>query len=177
MSESPLAAIHRDLGARLVEIGGRTLPRNYGNSAAEYRAVREGAGLVDRGDRVLLKATGRDPVGMLQGLVSNDVAGSPEGQGVYATLLTPKGRMIADPRVFRRSETEVWVEVAAESLEATQAHFRKFVPPLFARFEDMSESYGVLGLYGPDARRILTDLLELELPEGMAEDAFVFGDF
>lgn len=176
MNDTALAPIHRELGARLALVAGRELPRNYGNTAAEYRAVRESAGLVDRGDRILLRASGRDPVRMIQGLVSNDVEGAAEGQGVYATLLTPKGKMIADPRVFRRADGEVWLDVAADALEATLAHFRKFVPPLFARFEDSSATHGIVGVYGPRAREIVASVLGVELPEGLAEDAFVLGE-
>lgn len=168
-----LESIHTALGARFTEVAGRVVPRNYGDAAAEYAAVRESAGVADRADRALIRLYGRDPVRMIQGLVTNDVARAPAGQGVYAALLTPKGKMIADLRVFRRADGGVLLALDAGALEGTLAHLRKFVPPLFARIEELDDALGVLGVYGPRARQIIAQVFGDDLPEGMAEDAFV----
>lgn len=172
-SSMSLEARHEALGARLTEIAGRRLPRNYGDPAAEYHAVRKAAGVVDRGDRAFVRVTGRDPVRMVHGLVSNDVAGAPEGQGVYAAILTPKGKMVGDVRVFRLAENELLLDLDRRAREGVLAHLKKYVPPLFARFEDVTDTVGALGVHGPRARGVVTAALGAEIPEGMAEDAFV----
>ncbi len=46
--------------------------------------------------RAVLSATGEDRVGYLQGLVSNDVALAAPGRAVWAALLTPQGKWLAD---------------------------------------------------------------------------------
>ncbi len=46
-------------------------------------------------DRQILRVTGADRIGFLQGLVTNDVAGLEDGL-VYAALLTPQGKYLAD---------------------------------------------------------------------------------
>jgi len=46
--------------------------------------------------RAVLAVTGEDRVGYLQGLVSNDVAESGLGRAVWAALLTPQGKWLAD---------------------------------------------------------------------------------
>jgi tRNA-modifying protein YgfZ len=128
--------------------------RNYGDPAAEYDAARNAAALVERHDRVFLRAWGRDPVRMVQGLVSNDVALATLQQAVYATVLTPKGRMIADVRILRRGE-ELLLDVHRDAAEALMAHLKKFVPPLFARFEPADLAMHTV--LGPDAARVLKD--------------------
>src|SRR5271154_557506 len=47
-------------------------------------------------DRAVLAVTGDDRVGFLQGLVSNDVAEAAPGRAVWAALLTPQGKWLAD---------------------------------------------------------------------------------
>ncbi len=44
----------------------------------------------------MLEVTGEDRVSFLQGLVSNDVAEARPGQAVWAALLTPQGKWLAD---------------------------------------------------------------------------------
>ena len=51
------------------------------------------AHLVDRG---VVEVAGRDRVAFLQGLVSNDVALVAPGRAVWAALLTPQGKWLAD---------------------------------------------------------------------------------
>lgn len=173
MGAGTLHRVHEALGARFGEVAGRAVVRHYGDPEREYAAAREGAVVVDRADRAVVRLYGRDPVRMIQGLVSNDVAGAAPGQGVYAAMLTPKGKMIADVRVLRRPAGDLLLELDAGALAAVLDHLRRYVPPLFARFEDVSAALGVVGVYGPAARRVVGAALGIALPDGMAEDAFV----
>jgi folate-binding protein YgfZ len=162
-------------GAVFGEVAGRRVARHYGDQAAEYGAVREAAGLVSRADLAHVRMWGKDPVRMLQGLITNDLAGAGEGRGVYAAMLTPKGRVITELRAFRRTTpagTEVLLELPREALAATAEQLKKFVPPLFARWADASKEWGTLGVYGPRARALASQVLGTELPE-LAEDAFI----
>jgi folate-binding protein YgfZ len=47
-------------------------------------------------NRSVLEITGADRVGFLNGLVSNDVAQAAPGRAVWAALLTPQGKYLAD---------------------------------------------------------------------------------
>lgn len=87
-----------------------------------------------RHDRSVTRVHGRDPVKMIQGLASNDIASSPEGEAVYTTFLTPKGKMIGDARVWRTGN-EVWIEADNAATSNIREHLKKSVPPLFVRFE------------------------------------------
>ena len=51
-------------------------------------------------DRGVLEVAGEDRVAFLQGLVSNDVAEAAPGRAVWAALLTPQGKWLADFFVF-----------------------------------------------------------------------------
>jgi folate-binding protein YgfZ len=54
--------------------------------------------------RELIAATGADRIRFLHGLVTNDIAGTPVGRGCRAALLTPKGQVVADLRIFVRPD-------------------------------------------------------------------------
>ncbi|HYJ80890.1 MAG TPA: glycine cleavage T C-terminal barrel domain-containing protein [Longimicrobiaceae bacterium] len=173
-SGSPsLEPLHDAAGAVWAEVGGRRVVRHYGDSLAEYRAVRESAGVAERCDRARIRLWGKDPVRMVQGLITNDLAGAPAGQGVYAALLTPKGRTIADLRAFRRdlpTGVEVLLDLSRDALEGTREHLKKFVPPMFARWADASDELAALGVYGPRAAELVGQVLGADVG-GMAEDA------
>jgi tRNA-modifying protein YgfZ len=55
-------------------------------------------------DRTCLTASGPDAAALLQSLLSNDVDAAAPGGGVYALLLTPKARVIADIELFNTGE-------------------------------------------------------------------------
>jgi folate-binding protein YgfZ len=175
---SPLAAHQAAAGALWTDVAGRLVARHYGDSAGEYRAVRDSAGLAERGDRARIRMWGKDPVKMIHGLVTNDLLAAPAGQGVYAAMLTPKGRTIAELRMFRRElpgGVEVLIELPREALVGTRDHLRKFVPPMFAKWGDVTESTVQLGVFGPRAREIVARVLGVDPP--VAEDAHVEASF
>lgn len=134
-----------------------------------YDAAHRDAAFRMRTDRRTVRVHGRDPVRMVQGLVSNDITVAGPTRAVYAAVLTPKGKMVCDVRVLRTGD-ELLLETDAAAADDLIAHLKKFVPPLFARFEPADERVGVLGVYGPAARERLGRVLATELPRAMAED-------
>lgn len=72
---------------------------------ASYETVTgTGAGLLDARPDGKLLLTGTQAASMLDGQVSNWVESLELGKGCYATLLTNKGRMLADVRVLARED-------------------------------------------------------------------------
>ncbi len=125
--------------------------------------------LFDRADRVFVRVYGRDPVKMVQGLITNDLALATEQRAVSAALLTPKGKLLAELRAYRRG-ADVLLETATGALDNLLAHFRKFVPPLFAKFE-VTDQFSMLGVYGPASAAVVAQVLGVSPPA--AEDAMV----
>ena len=54
--------------------------------------------------RAVLEVAGDDRISFLQGLVSNDVAEASPGRAVWAALLTPQGKWVADFFIFAAGE-------------------------------------------------------------------------
>jgi folate-binding protein YgfZ len=176
-----MRALHDAAGARWAEAPGRdggavAVVRSYGDPAAEYAAARHSAVVVERADRACIRMFGRDPLKMIQGLVTNDVAGAPADHAVYALLLTPKGKMLADLRVIRRAD-DLLLDVAVGAFANTADTLRRFVPPLYARWEDATDAYGMLGVYGPESRAVVGAAIGVVPPGGRGEDALAAGTF
>jgi folate-binding protein YgfZ len=67
---------------------------------AEYAALTEGCGLVDRSERGKLALTGTGAVEFLNGQVTNELTDLRPGEGRYAAFLTNKGKMLGDLRIL-----------------------------------------------------------------------------
>jgi len=70
----------------------------------DVSALNRDAVLAPDQGRELIAATGADRIRFLHGLVTNDIAGTPVGRGCRAALLTPKGQVVADLRIFVRPD-------------------------------------------------------------------------
>ena len=66
----------------------------------EYSALHNGALYFDRSDRMRLRISGPKAAELVTGMVTNDVSGLVAGDGHYAAALTPKGKIVADLRIF-----------------------------------------------------------------------------
>ncbi len=124
------------------------------NDPTGYTALREGAALVDRSERGMFRLTGKDPVGMLNAVLTNDVP-MPEARGAYAMLLNPKGRVRADLRVAKAAG-EVLIDTEPEGAEATREILDRYAPFSRVKLEELPD-WEVLGLYGPRAAGLLGD--------------------
>lgn len=128
-----------------------------------YDAVRTRWGWAARGDRALFRVSGDRCTEMVDGIVTNDLKATPVGRAIWALMLTPKGRVLADLRILHREEG-LWLDVPAVAVENLKAAFRKFLPPRFARAEFWSQGC-VMGLYGPGAAAAVAEVAGATAPE------------
>src|SRR4029450_6210401 len=75
-----------------------------------YKLARGNAGAVRPEVWSLAEVRGPDAIDFLQGQVTNDIGALEPGQGCYALLLNPKGRILGDMRVLARSAEELWLD-------------------------------------------------------------------
>jgi folate-binding protein YgfZ len=131
------------------------------NDLEGYAALREGAAIVDRSDKRLLRLTGKDPIGMLNAVLTSDVPTHGD-RGVYAMLLDPKGRIQTDLRVLKAGD-EILIDTEPEGAGAAKGILARYAP--FSRVKLEELSWSVLGLYGPRAREYFGDLEEHQSSE------------
>jgi len=152
-----LDEVHRAQGAAMEEICGWVLPGHYGDVAAEHRAVREGAGVIDRSLVGKVTVTGRDRQAFLQGMVSNEIKSLQPGEGTAGAFLDAHGKVMALLYVSVLEDRLV-LELPPSLTEKTLQLLDKFLISEKAYFEAADERFAVLGVEGPGAQALLSSL-------------------
>src|SRR5207249_10615691 len=91
----------------------------------------------------------------LQSVISNDILPLATGQGIYSSLLTHKGKMVAYFRVYQLGEA-LMLEDVGEIGDITYSALRKFL--LYgtkAKMENCAETWGLLLVSGPKAGALI----------------------
>ncbi len=121
---------------------------------AQYRAMREGAGLLDRSDRGKLTVAGAEATEYLQGQLTNDIEALDAEQGCYALLLDPKAKIQADMRVLRLDHDQIWLDLEPEAREATLHHLRTYSIGRELEIADVGDRWAIISLIGPASAAI-----------------------
>src|ERR1017187_5319863 len=158
-----LHEFHREAGARFLDLNGSEGVRDYGDAAAEYRALRESAGILDLSFRGRLCVLGADRVGVLHGQGTNNVKDLKTGEGCYAALVTAKGKMQSDLNIYCL-ENELLLDFEPGLSAAVQARLENYIIAEDAQVAEASPHYGLLSVQGPRAAEVLQSLA-LSAPE------------
>jgi heterotetrameric sarcosine oxidase gamma subunit len=132
-------------------------------SAAEHRATRESVALYDQTSFGKLLITGPDVEALLQWVCTADVAVEP-GRAVYTGMLNERGGYEADVTITRLGREEFLLVTGAASVVRDLDHLTKQIgPQQRVAVVDVTSSYAVLGVMGPNARALLQNLTRTDL--------------
>jgi folate-binding protein YgfZ len=124
------------------------------SDASEYSALRSGALLIDRSDRVRIRFGGKRAAELVTGLVTNDVLSLAPGHGQYAAALTPKGKIAADVRIFA-DDAGLLTDTSLRAAPGWREIVTKYVNPRMAPYRDITADTRDIGVFGPKARHIV----------------------
>lgn len=124
------------------------------SDASEYAALRSGALLIDRSDRVRFRFGGPRASELLTGLVTNDVLGLSPGHGQYAAALTPKGKIAADVRIFA-DDDGLLTDTPFRAGQGWRDIVKKYVNPRVAPYRDITAETRQLGAYGAKSGKLV----------------------
>src|SRR5919199_3996572 len=128
-------------------------------SLTGYWVLAEGAALVDRSNRTVLRLTGKGSIEMLNAILTNEVP-KRGNVGTYAALLNPKGRIQTDLRVLKAVD-DVLVDTEPEGAGAARELLGCYAPFSRVKVDDLSDGdnpWTIFGLYGPHAGELLGNL-------------------
>ena len=153
---TPLHALHRELGAKMVPFAGYDMPVSYpAGILAEHRACRESAVLFDVSHMGQLRLEGDDAAAALETLVPVDIAGLASGKQRYALFMNEAGGILDDLMVTRRNDHLFLIVNAAckaadtARMQAAIGHRCKVVP---------MPHHALLALQGPKAATVMARL-------------------
>lgn len=155
MKRTSLYEIHHTLGATFTDqYEDWQLVGHFTDSYREHQAVRDSVGVIDLSHRGRLRLTGSDRAAYLHRIISNDVEGLAVGEGNYATILTNRGKIIADMKVCV-FEGAIGIETNAEMRSILYQELDKYLIADDVTIEDFTERTGAIGVHGPKSAELL----------------------
>jgi len=149
LAETPLAALHRELGGRMVGFAGYALPVQYpAGIMAEHLHCRIAAALFDVSHMGQAELRGEGAAAALEALTPADVAGLKRGRQRYGLLTSPSGGIL-DDFMFANLGDRIFLVVNASRKENDFGHIAAHLPRgvTLHRHEDRA----LLALQGPGA--------------------------
>ena len=166
MQQTPLNAVHKALGARMVPFGGWEMPVQYAGVIEEHQAVREQAGLFDVSHMGEIEVRGPEALALVQRLTTNDAAQLVDGQVQYSALCYPDGGVVDDVTLYRSSACHFLFCVNAANTDKDFAWMQRVHAEsglTGATLTNRSAEFAQLALQGPKAAAILARLTTVAL--------------
>ena len=125
----------------------------------EYHAIRNSAGLIDVSPLYKYEVRGRDALKLVNRVMTRDAAKCAVGQALYGCLCEHDGAVIQDGTVFRLAEDYFRFNLADPSLRWLKLN----AVGMDVSIEEVSEQIGALALQGPNAFKILEQIVDADL--------------
>lgn len=151
--ETPFINQHRSLGAKVVEFAGFWMPLQYTGQIAEHEKVRREVGLFDLTHMGEFEIRGPGALEFANRVITNDVAGKPEGAIVYSPVCRPDGGIVDDVLAYRRANG-VYLVVNAANIAKDLAWIRAQAPSNVT-VDDVSDETALLAVQGPRVEAML----------------------
>lgn len=164
--KTSLHAVHRRMGAKMVEFNGWDMPVEYpatGGLIAEHIAVRTRAGIFDVSHMGDIRISGPQALEATQHISMNDASRLALGQAQYSALLYPQGTFVDDVIVHRLGEQEFLLVINAGTREKDFNWVRDNVRGFDCKAENLSDDFTQIAVQGPRAQELLQKLTDADL--------------
>jgi aminomethyltransferase len=165
LKRTPLHDRHAAAGARLVPFAGWEMPVQYAGIRPEHEAVRNAVGVFDVSHMGEVETTGPDAEKFLQRILSNDVSRIAEDGAQYSVLCKDDGGVLDDLFSYRLGPQRFLTVTNASNHEKDLAWFRQHAGGFDVEVHDRLHDYAMLAVQGPDARGLVGQLAQGELPK------------
>ncbi|MGO9403548.1 MAG: glycine cleavage system aminomethyltransferase GcvT [Terriglobales bacterium] len=170
--KTALNAVHRQMGAKMVEFNGWDMPVEYpasigGGIIAEHMAVRTGVGVFDVSHMGDIRLAGREALAAVQHISMNDASRLAIGQAQYSALLYPQGTFVDDVIVHRLGKDEYLLVINAGTREKdfnwVRDNVRDNTRPFDCKVEHLSDDFTQIAIQGPKGVNVLQKLTDANL--------------
>ena len=169
MKITPLYPIHEQLGAAFAKKHlDWNIATEFTDAISEHHAVRNNVGIADVSYRGRYRLIGEDRAKFLHRIISNDVESLSTGEGTYATLLTHRGKIIADLSISVL-EDAISIDTAPETTESLFSELDKYIIADDVELSDVTAETGAIAVHGPKSTDLVQSVLGINelaaLPE------------
>ena len=164
--KTALNAVHRQMGAKMVEFNGWDMPVEYpsaGGIIAEHNAVRSGVGIFDVSHMGDIRLAGPEALAAVQHISMNDASRLAVGQAQYSALLYPQGTFVDDVIVHRLGEDDYLLVINAGTREKDFGWVRDNTRQFDCRVENLSDDFTQIAIQGPKGVDLVQELTDADL--------------
>ena len=154
MSKTALTDKLSAIGARMGEYCGAETSLGFGNTWAEFEALRSGCAIYDLGWRSKVVVSGKDRVRWLNGMITNNIRDLQPGNGNYSFLLTPQGHVQGDLYAYNRGD---YLLLGTERFQTANLieRLKKYIIMDKVELEDVSDRLTAIAIQGPRSLEVL----------------------
>lgn len=163
LRKTALNALHRRLGAKMVDFGGWDMPVEYAGLISEHMAVRTGVGVFDVSHMGDILVIGKQALDAVNHISMNDASKLQIGQAHYSALLYPQGTFVDDVIVHRIGENDYLLVINAGTREKDWNWVRTNVSRFNCHPRDVGDYYTQIAIQGPKAVNVVQKLTDLDL--------------
>ncbi len=166
--KTALNAVHRQIGAKMVDFNGWDMPVEYPASIGcgivnEHMAVRTGVGIFDVSHMGDIRLAGPQALAAVQHISMNDASRLAVGQAQYSALLYPQGTFVDDVIVHRLGEDEYLLVINAGTREKDFTWVRDNTRTFDCAVEDLSDDFTQIAIQGSKGVDVLQKLTDADL--------------
>ena len=154
LKQTPLHAVHRAAGAKMVDFGGWDMPVNYGSQIEEHHAVRGDAGMFDVSHMLAVDLRGPDARDFLRYALANNVDKlKVHGKALYSCLLRDDGGVLDDLIVYFLAEERFRLVVNAGTADKDLAWLQSLLNQRAPQLTlEPRRDLAMIAVQGPRAR-------------------------
>ena len=166
--KTALNAVHRQLGAKMIDFGGWDMPveyPRYGGLMKEHLAVRSGVGVFDVSHMGDIRIHGTQALEAVQHITMNDASKLVTGQCQYSAMLYPEGTFVDDVIVHRLGERDYLLVINAGTREKDVEWVTENTRQFDCAVEHLSDEYTQIAIQGPKGAATLQKLTNADLSQ------------
>ncbi|MBV9242491.1 MAG: glycine cleavage system aminomethyltransferase GcvT [Acidobacteria bacterium] len=165
LKKTPLNAVHRALGGRMVDFGGWDMPVQYtAGVIEEHMRCRTKSALFDVSHMGEIWVDGPGAIPFVNRLTTNDVRSLIDGQAQYSALTNDNGGVVDDLLVYRFGDEKLLLVVNAATTEKDWEWINsRKTDEDDCTLTNASGEFCQIAIQGPDAIRILQQMTDTDL--------------
>lgn len=156
---------HVALGAQMSPFGGFIMPIQYSNIVDEHHAVRQSCGVFDVSHMGEVLITGVDAERYVNHIFTNDVRDMPVGKILYGMMCYEDGGVVDDLLIYKMAADRFFLVINAANIDKDWAWIQEQAVGFDVCLEHQSDLYGELAVQGPQAEKVMEEVLGLACKE------------
>ena len=156
---------HEALGALIQPFGGFDMPIQYTTIVEEHNAVRHDCGVFDVSHMGEVLVGGKDAERFVNTIFTNDVRDMPEGKILYGMMCYPDGGVVDDLLVYKMTGGRFLLVINAANIDKDWAWIQQQAEGCDVVLEHLSDHYGQLAVQGPNAEKVMEEVLGIPCSE------------